>query len=391
VKSFRWWFIVFPEKNGQYMGDSRSNLGQMHLAKAASFVKRFFLYVSRAAVVHFVFTYLLAMGLGIFFMLFTTEGSEFSQTSVENLPLGLLAIFVIRIPIAAPFGIVFVLTWLIYIICFALAWRMNEGFIQGLRGKTSQHPIFSSINFLLLFPALSSALWVLVLLMQGFQEAAGLPTGTIKFTNTYQGLFELAYSPVFEEVMFRISPYALYSAAATGAKLLARGTLKSSTILRSFFLSVAFPDRAKETSRPSIRKGGFRKGVSIGEWALVILTSTIFGLAHYLSGSGWEMGKITSSFMAGLVFFLSYLAFGFYAPILLHWFFNYYFYVYEVAAQSYHGIYETLENTVSVSVQAAGSFVLLAFSVYALLMKFSTAADTEHAYESPAATPRADP
>lgn len=218
--------------------------------------------------------------------------------------------------------------------------------------------------------------------MQGFQEAAGLPTGTIEFKDTYQGLFELAYSPVFEEMMFRISPYALYSAVATGLNLLARGTLKASTILRSLFLSVAFPDRAKETYRPSIRRDGFRKGISIGEWALAVLTSTIFGLAHYLSGAGWEMGKTTSSFMAGLVFFLSYLTFGFYAPILLHWFFNYYFYVYEVAAQSYRGTYETLENTVSLSVQAAGSFVLLAFTAYALLMKFSTAKDIEHAHES---------
>jgi len=373
------------------MEDPRSSLGQKHLAKVAASVKKLLIYVSRAAVVYFAFTYLLAMALGIFFMLLTPDGSKFSQTSVENLPLGLLAIFVIRIPITAPFGAVFILTWLIYIVCFSLAWRMNEGFVQTLRGKASQHPIFTSVNFLHLFPALSSALLVLVLLMQGFQEAAGLPTGTIEFKDTYQGLFELAYSPIFEEVMFRISPYALYSALATGPSLLARGTLKKSTILKSFFLSVALPDRAKETLGSSIRKNGFRKGIRVGEWTLLILTSTIFGLAHYLSGSGWEMGKTTSSFMAGLVFFLSYLTFGFYAPILLHWFFNYYFYVYEVAAQSYHGVYEILENTVNLSVQAAGSFILPFFSAYALWMKFSAATDIEHAQESLGTTPATDP
>ena len=252
---------------------------------------------------------------------------------------------------------------------------MNDGFIQALRGRVSQHPIFSSVNFLYLFPALASALLVLVLLMQGFQEAAGLPTGTIEFKDTYQGLFELAYSPIFEEVMFRISPYALYSAVATGLGLLVRGKFKADTTLKLFFLSVAFPDRAKEPFGPSIRKNGFRKGISAGELALVILTSTIFGLAHYLSGSGWEMGKTTSSFIAGLVFFLAYLAFGFYAPILLHWFFNYYFYVYEVAAQSYHGVYETLENAVSLSVQAAGSLVLLVVSICLLWTRFSAATD----------------
>ncbi len=41
-------------------------------------------------------------------------------------------------------------------------------------------------------------------------------------------------------------------------------------------------------------------------------------------GGGWETGKSISTFIDGLAFGLVYLLYGVQAPILLHWFFNYY-------------------------------------------------------------------
>ncbi|MBS7622592.1 CPBP family intramembrane metalloprotease [Candidatus Bathyarchaeota archaeon] len=338
---------------------------RISLVKVAP-LSRFFLYILRAVVVFLVSTYLLAMLIGISLMLLTPEGVEFSRRPVENLPLGLLAFIVIRVPVTASFGTVFILTWAFYVICFSLAWRANGGFRKAMRGGVSQQRISASSNLLYIFPAISSALLVLVLVTQGLQEAVGVPTGTIEFEDTYSELFELSYSPIFEEVMFRISPYMLYSALITIRNLPEGRGLRASATLKQLISSVASPDRGKEALRPSIGRDGFRRGISTPEWALAILTSVIFGLAHYLSGSGWDIGKVTSSSIAGLAFFLSYLVYGFYAPILLHWFFNYYFYVYEFASKTYCGVFEVLENAVNLSVQASGVSVLLAVSTYLL-------------------------
>ncbi len=65
------------------------------------------------------------------------------------------------------------------------------------------------------------------------------------------------------------------------------------------------------------------------EWIAIVGTSAFFGLAHVLSSIGWEMGKITSVFVQGFFFAVTYVAYGFEAPILLHWFFNYYFYFFD--------------------------------------------------------------
>jgi hypothetical protein len=45
-----------------------------------------------------------------------------------------------------------------------------------------------------------------------------------------------------------------------------------------------------------------------------------------LSPAGWEAGKITSASVQGFFFAVAYVAYGFEAPLLLHWFFNYYSY-----------------------------------------------------------------
>ncbi len=323
------------------------------------------LYLWRATTLFFVSTYLFSIPLGFFVMLLSQGGSEFSQTSTGNLPVGLFTIFVVRLPLTATFGTVFVLVSTIYALCFAVAWRINGGFIQALRGKIPQRPTSASSNLLFILPVLSSSILVLVALIQGLQETAGLPTGSIEFANPYRGLFELAYSPIFEEVMYRISPFAAYYVVNIGLTLSAKGESNAKSYLKSVSLSIAFPDRAKEVSgSPNIRTNGILRGVNRAEWALVALTSVVFGLAHYLSGSGWEIGKITSSSIAGLAFSLAYLTFGFHAPILLHWFFNYYPYIYEVAAQNYDGIFGSLEELANLSVELVGLAAILAFSIY---------------------------
>ena len=167
--------------------------------------------------------------------------------------------------------------------------------------------------------------------------------------------------------MFRISPFALYYAVRLGLRSASKQTYNFKEYLRSLTFLVAFPDNAKRDSGlPNVKRDGIRRGLTLGEWIIVTLTSAIFGLAHYLAASGWEVGKITSSTLAGLMFSLSYLMFGFPAPIILHWFFNYYFCVFEIAAKIYQGPFELLQDIIGFSVQIVGFAVILISSIYFL-------------------------
>ncbi len=104
--------------------------------------------------------------------------------------------------------------------------------------------------------------------------------------------------------------------------------------LRILILAPLFPERAKgQVGVKTVRDYGLKQGISLGEWIALLCTSIVFGLVHYLFSGGWGVGKVTSASMAGLVLGLTYLVYGFQAPILLHWFFNYYFTAFEVATE----------------------------------------------------------
>ncbi|MBS7626088.1 CPBP family intramembrane metalloprotease [Candidatus Bathyarchaeota archaeon] len=312
-------------------------------------------YIWRAVVVFLVSTYILSMILGMYFMLIHPDGYRFSSKSAENLPVGFVALFVFKIPTSIPFGLIFTSTWIFYALCFTLAWMDGIGFHSSIKGVSNLNPISRNSNFLYAFPAVSSILLIAVTVIQNLQETAGVSTGSIEFEDLYRGLFNLAYSPIFEEFMYRISPFAVYSIF----RLALRGDVLKQMGLRSILkLSlrlILHPDRAKESlGWPSIIRDGFLRGISVGEWFLISSTSTVFGLAHYFSGSGWEIGKISTSFLAGLIFFIMYLASGFYAPVLLHWFFNYYFHVYTIAIENYDGPLIFLGEAINTLLEATG-------------------------------------
>ena len=341
------------------------------MVKASIALREALFYTSRIVIPFIVSTYFLAISLGIYIMFLSPEGSSFSEKTVDYLPFGFLTVFVTRIPFTTTYGMVFLLLLIIYTGCLVIAWRKDLNFIEAIRGKALPRSIPARNNLLFIFPALSSSMLIMVVLIQSLQEVSGLPTGAIEFQNIYRGLFELAYSPVFEEFMFRISPFAVYYLVRLGVSRHTGQTRSFRHFLRSLLFMAAFPDSAKQTfGLSNVKKDGVRKGIGLGEWLLTILTSMVFGLAHYLSGSGWEMGKITSSAVAGVAFCLSYLIYGFHAPVLLHWFFNYYFYVYEVAAKKYEGLFEVLESIIGLSVQIVGFGVIMGYSAYLLWRHF---------------------
>ena len=183
-------------------------------------------------------------------------------------------------------------------------------------------------------PSLTSMLLVVVVLLQTLQESAGVQTGSIEFQNPFIGYLIVSYAPLVEELSFRITTIGVFGGLCLlwKARRVARDIWPGSA--RVLLLYIWSPETAKRLlAYNTIEENGPTRGVFKWEWLLLGVTSASFGVAHYLSGAGWEIGKISTALISGLALGFVYLRYGVYAPVLLHWFFNYYLGTYDLASQ----------------------------------------------------------
>lgn len=311
-------------------------------------------------------SYFLAMLLGPVLFFLTPAGLDFSLREVQP-PILLFLLFVFYIPFALNTGQLFLLLWSIFMSCFLAAWRLRESFRDVVAEAFSQ-PISKIFNnWLFATPIAASTLLAAVSLIIGLQDLFGIPTGEIPTPETDIARFDLylslSYASVIEEIGFRITPIGTFLLAylfliQSGGSTV---TVSFRQRLGLFVASFLYPDKAKRmVGVKNVAVHGIRDGISKSEWIMLILTSIIFGAAHLVSGIGWEAGKITSVFLQGFVFGVVYLAYGIQAPILLHWFFNYYFYSYELGTRYISSVFEAFN--LELFTFMLGVFFLVAFA-----------------------------
>lgn len=289
----------------------------------------------------FAFTYFLAVVLGPAIFFFTSEGVAVSVMHVNGLPVLIGVRNLFYIPVTPNVGAVFMFLVGVFLLCLLAAWKFRESFHYVI-GKGSSRPVGKLFNnFLLAMPIITNMLFVAVLAIINLQSLIGVPTAPSFETenlNPFKLFFIINYDVLMEEIGFRIIPigffliiYVFESQVRNGIALSAKERLKL------FFTTFLVPDRAKKTvSLKTVSEFGIRKGICRSEWIMIFITAFAWGLAHFLVG-GWTVGKITSVFVDGLVFGLVYLVYGAYAPILLHWFFNYYTWVlFDESAVTYY-------------------------------------------------------
>ena len=179
-------------------------------------------------------------------------------------------------------------------------------------------------------PALAAMLLTFIIVLEALQKQGGLPSGELPVREPFLGFLLVSQAPIIEELLFRIIPFALFFVTYTSLARRSHSFNLSSSWLKNSLLLILRPDEAKRAlGLKSISEDGLLGGISVAEWTMVLSTSLLFGIAHFLSG--WGPGKITQASLIGVVFALSYLYYGIQAPILLHWFFNYYFEVFALA------------------------------------------------------------
>ncbi|UCH31140.1 MAG: CPBP family intramembrane metalloprotease [Candidatus Bathyarchaeota archaeon] len=278
-----------------------------------------------------ILTYLLSMGMGILVVFSTPEGLQFTVEPFQIHPLLLL-----DVGVTVNAGVYFLFLWWIFIVCFGAAWRYRESLTNRVReffsGPVVQNP-FS--NNLLAMPLITSMLLVFTIVLAFLQSQAGIPTGELPQGDPFQDFLGVSRAPLVEELIFRIIPIGAFLATfffVAGARL--KPTFSRGKRLKIAVLGVLQPERAKEMlGLSTIREQGLLRGLIWAEWIMVVLTALLFGLAHYYGG--WGPGKISQAAISGLIFAVAYLYYGIQAPILLHWFFNYYFNVFYLSLNYY--------------------------------------------------------
>jgi len=308
----------------------------------------------------YVFVHL--MGYGFFF--FTQEGLALST---QSFPFPILILFVVGfITPSLHVGGVFLFTWTIYAICFLWAWKWRQTFHNVLGGSMSGKPrsIFSS--FLFAMPLFSSMVLTAVLAIIYSQGAVGIETGVIQLPHDpHEAFLDLAYAPLIEELAFRLVPIGLLMVLYVFSA--AKNVQVASSVgsrLKLFLYAFIYPEGAKRMAGlPNVSEHGTWRGISSSEWVMVVVSSAVFGLAHVLVPAGWEIGKITSTFVQGFFFAVAYIAYGFEAPILLHWFFNYYLYFFDPnVAEGFFPTTIGLLSIIEILILVVGIFGWVAFA-----------------------------
>ncbi len=181
--------------------------------------------------------------------------------------------------------------FLVFAIVASVAWVFATSarvYISEMRGKAKSRehsPLFDTFGLLCASLFFTFATVLIVILLQG-DTGVTPSTGT-----TAESLFLLANAAVWEEIAVRV-------------------------LLLGIPLLIVTLILGKATSRPRnyILGGGFKFGAV--ETILVVASSIIFGVAHWVGG--WPAWKIPDATVAGLAFGYLFLKYGLPSAILLH-------------------------------------------------------------------------
>jgi hypothetical protein len=315
-------------------------------------------------------SYCLSLALGPVLFFSTSDGLSVARRTIQGIPLDLFMAITIPIPLQVSIGVLFMVIWAVFVLCVVSAWYDRGGFLNSIRGVLSESMTFAKTNFLFVMPIVATALLSATVVIQQFQEAEGVPTGGLSLPpDPYIILTNLAFAPIREEFAFRITSIGI--PVGILLILLYRGDQRISGVknrVKLIVLAALSPERAKaKMGYRNVAAKGFLRGISPLEWFLILVSAAVFGLAHWLLGGGWQIGKISTAFMAGFIFGIMFVSYGAYAAILLHWFFNYYFTVIDLANSTYGGMFQLLSSLVETTNLMAGYIIVVVFLLISAL------------------------
>ncbi|MDA4134637.1 MAG: CPBP family intramembrane metalloprotease [Thaumarchaeota archaeon] len=259
------------------------------------------------------------------------------QTLVSSVPI-YIGLFTVSLPLTPSFGILFVSLTALFSIFIALAFVQGGGFIRALRsasregvGALLQNPLSATIMIL-------GATLLATIVLDLFQNSVGVSAGGLS-GDPYDLLVSFTLAPLIEEVGFR---FFLIGVPLFIVLLLTRSG--SRRMLKSLWR----PSAAWEAEPGEEPNEAVKSSLRLLVYFLIALSSILFGLAHYLSGAGWDIGKVSEAALDGVALAYLYVRYGLHASIIFHWAVDFASNAFAFYGQAAYGISWTSNSVYSV-------------------------------------------
>jgi hypothetical protein len=222
---------------------------------------------------------------------------------------------VFLIPANLTFGQLFLFSLFFYALFFVICSLREISIIESFKISIRKgiDAIFqNNANVVMLY---TGAVVFLSGIIDKVQELIGIQTGSLPPSDPFDTFVGLTVASLREEFGFRMLLIGLVA------------------------FMISLPDIKKGIASLWIPSKGF--ALSEHKFLLaftIALSSFLFGLAHFTSGSGWQIGKIPEATYAGILLGYSYYRYGFHVSVMIHWGVDYFGSVYSFFGQGFAGI-----------------------------------------------------
>jgi membrane protease YdiL (CAAX protease family) len=175
------------------------------------------------------------------------------------------------------------------------------------------------------------------ILLDLLQTSVGVQAGGLS-GDPYSLLLSFTLAPLIEEVGYR---FFLIGVPLVVVMFLMRG--RAGRMVKSLWRPSAAWDGIGAED-PGASAVPFLKLLT---YFLVVLSSVMFGLAHYLSGAGWDIGKVSEAALDGFALAYLYVRYGLHASIIFHWVVDFASNAFAFYGQAAYGISWTANSSYS--------------------------------------------
>jgi hypothetical protein len=241
-----------------------------------------------------------------------------------------IALLELELPLTPSFGVLFLGLTAFFVLMFVIASVQGGGFIRALVASAREGPAALFRNPLTGMIVILGASLLATVGLQYAQSSVGVQTGGLS-GDPFLLLMDFTIAPLIEEVGYR-----LILIGVPLAVLLLATRPSAKKLLRTLWR----PSAAWEEERTSDPGYVSPPTETLKHFAyfLIVLSSIIFGLAHYLSGAGWDIGKVSEAALDGVALAYLYVRYGLHASILYHWAVDYATNAFAFYGQGVYGI-----------------------------------------------------
>ncbi len=269
---------------------------------------RAYRYLFAIACILTMFTMLISFILGGYAVFNTELGSR----ELAN-PIRLFPLFIFGLPVSvnssATLGDIFAGLWSMYIIIFVIAINGPKLSILGVLRRLRRTTFSFYDNTVFTVVMYFSIMLLAFSLIELIQKQIGIPTGGPPETTPIRNFTLLSLAPIVEEFGFRVT-------IIGGVVIfLLLGRISASSSLQVLWHPLGYLEKHQPLG-PS----EYRSTILF----TIVVSGLFFGAAHLGYGTTWEIGKLTTATIAGILLGWIYFRQGFPAAILLHWCFNFY-------------------------------------------------------------------